>query len=108
MKDYLGNEITAGMTVKIIRTKSFFAGAQRLEWINGEFVKVGEPIPDDPVWECLYEFPIIENDGRLYYVHHDNGGSVSMFLEHLDFGWQPTDLITIKGISDIKAENANY
>jgi len=102
--DYLGNEIKEGMTIQVVETTPFFSSVTPCllnlathKITRGETIKM-----PDKCWTIKQECSVVRINGDLFYKMTSNHGITCNFrLDMLEWG-QPSDIITIKGISDIK------
>lgn len=110
IRDYLGNEIKDGMTIKIIRTKPMFVEMQMYAPNNdGIMISHGEPIKiPDKIWETVCEYKITKDDdyGLLCTVSSGDGISIMRKLSGTPSMLQQGDLITISGVSDTEPEQS--
>jgi hypothetical protein len=106
--DYLGNEVKEGMTIKIIRTKPIYGDIQVLKPKKNKkgFFKP-KTIYKQPkeCWETIGEYEIVKDSetGVLrYIVNYGESRSVHFFLSNILWGFQKVDILTIKGLSDVR------
>jgi hypothetical protein len=104
MTDYLGNEIKEGMTIQVIETEPFFSKMTLCILHTGTGMR--EQVEDtvmfpDKWWHVKGEYEIVSIKDKLFYEHKVGEMIWSTDISLLSFGLQTSDIITIKGVSDI-------